>query len=133
MNLALTQVRRRTAERKPDSLTEPAGIGLELVWKDGTRQFVTSKALRGGCPCATCQEARGDLSHQKPLHPPPAPVTPGRSLLRVIGATAQESENLLKVWPVGNYAIGIAWGDRHDSGIYTYELLRKLAEEFRPD
>ena len=31
--------------------------------------------------------------------------------------------------PVGNYAYRIRFGDGHDSGIYTLERLRALAEE----
>ena len=28
--------------------------------------------------------------------------------------------------PVGNYAIRIAWSDRHDTGYYPLEILRKM-------
>ena len=27
---------------------------------------------------------------------------------------------------VGNYALKILWSDGHDTGLYTWELLRKL-------
>ncbi|MHC4931114.1 MAG: DUF971 domain-containing protein [Planctomycetota bacterium] len=30
---------------------------------------------------------------------------------------------------VGNYAIQIRWSDGHDSGIYSYEYLKRLARE----
>ena len=30
---------------------------------------------------------------------------------------------------VGNYAIAFTWSDGHDTGIYTWELLRRLAED----
>jgi DUF971 family protein len=30
--------------------------------------------------------------------------------------------------PVGNYAYTIAFSDGHDTGIYTFELLRELGE-----
>jgi DUF971 family protein len=32
------------------------------------------------------------------------------------------------VEPVGSYAIRIYWSDGHNTGIYTWELLRSLAE-----
>ena len=35
------------------------------------------------------------------------------------------------VTPVGNYAICIAWGDGHDTGIYTFASLR--GDLHRPD
>jgi DUF971 family protein len=31
-----------------------------------------------------------------------------------------------RIWAVGNYALGVAWGDGHNSGIYRFELLRDL-------
>ncbi len=30
------------------------------------------------------------------------------------------------VKPVGRYALNFVWSDGHDSGIYTYSLLREL-------
>jgi len=38
-------------------------------------------------------------------------------------ASAFEAKDLFKV---GNYAIGFKWGDGHDTGIYTFEYLRKI-------
>jgi prepilin-type processing-associated H-X9-DG protein len=35
--------------------------------------------------------------------------------------------NLLKLEPVGGYAMQMTWADGHASGIYSYEYLRKLA------
>jgi len=32
----------------------------------------------------------------------------------------------LSVAPVGNYALQFGWSDGHDTGIYTFEYLRKL-------
>jgi len=31
--------------------------------------------------------------------------------------------------PLGNYAYNVAFSDGHDTGIYTFELLRELGEE----
>ena len=36
---------------------------------------------------------------------------------------AYELKNVIKV---GHYAIRITWGDGHNDGIFTHELLRKL-------
>jgi DUF971 family protein len=33
----------------------------------------------------------------------------------------------LEILPVGNYGISIRWSDGHDTGIYTFERLRRLA------
>ena len=33
-----------------------------------------------------------------------------------------------KIDQVGRYALNISWADGHDTGIYTFELLRSLCE-----
>lgn len=38
---------------------------------------------------------------------------------------------LRSLTPVGNYAIQATWNDGHDSGIYTWDMLRTLFEEKR--
>ena len=106
--------------RKTEGDTQ-TGIGITIHWSDGASSQIDSSILRRECPCATCLEARGDSSHAKPLQ--------GRSrLLNVVTSTAVEESNLEQVWPVGNYAIGMRWADGHDTGIYTYQILRQLAE-----
>ncbi|MBX7145661.1 MAG: DUF971 domain-containing protein [Oligoflexia bacterium] len=94
--------------------------GLQIVWRDGNKTEIDSARLRQNCPCAECREKRGDSSHSSPLTPTK------KSSLRVVEATREESLRLIKIWGVGNYALGIAWGDGHDSGIYTFEFLRTL-------
>ncbi len=37
--------------------------------------------------------------------------------------------DLVKVEPVGNYAIRLYWGDGHDSGIYDWTLLEQLCQQ----
>jgi DUF971 family protein len=98
------------------------GSALKITWSDGLESVLDSTRLRKACPCASCGEKRGDNSHSKPLGG-------GRSLLNVVSATISEETDLQRVWPVGNYALGISWGDKHDTGIYHYKLLRKLSEE----
>ena len=99
----------------------PEPAGLEILWSAGQRVFYPSKLLRSKCPCASCAENRGESNHSKPLT--------GAAKLRVLSATVEEELNLEKIWPVGNYALGMRWGDGHDSGIYTYTFLRELAAE----
>ena len=97
------------------------GDGLEITWSDGTSSQLSGRSLRVNCPCASCNERRGDTSHAKPLGG-------GRASLRVLKSTIDEEINLAEIWAVGNYAIGIRWGDRHDSGIYSYAMLRELSK-----
>ena len=114
----LIQVKRRVSENS-------VGVGVELRWKSGEEDFLASSTLRQHCPCASCQQLRGDSSHEKPLSERPAPA--GRSLLRVVKTTVGEAEDLREIRPVGNYALNLLWGDKHDSGIFSYLFLYELA------
>ena len=104
--------------RTPVEIRRLGDNGLAIKWSDGTSHEISSAVLRQGCPCATCREAAGDSSHAKPLTGAPAP-TKKPSLLKVIEHTLDEELRLVEVWAVGRYAIGIAWGDKHSSGIYS--------------
>ncbi len=97
------------------------GSGLEIIFADAKKITLNSKTLRKNCPCASCQAKRGDSSHDTPLSP-----KSGRSLLNVISATSDEELDLKQIWMLGNYALGMKWGDGHDSGIYTFEFLKSL-------
>jgi ATP-binding protein involved in chromosome partitioning len=41
---------------------------------------------------------------------------------------AGRNADLRDLKPVGNYALGLTWGDAHESGIYTFEFLHQLGE-----
>ena len=89
------------------------GDGLKIEWADGTTTFTTCRHLRGSCPCAGCTEERAKpadpfrvLSPQEVAAGPPVPVS---------------------VKPVGYYAYQFTWNDGHDTGIYTLDYLRSLA------
>ena len=36
---------------------------------------------------------------------------------------------LVSLTPVGNYGVQAAWADGHDTGIYTWEMLRTVFTE----
>ncbi len=94
------------------------GIGIKLTLLDGSELNIPSETLRKECPCASCLDSKGKLSHDKPLG--------GRASLRVIKATKEESLGIQNIWALGNYAIGMKWSDGHDTGIYTYTNLESL-------
>jgi ATP-binding protein involved in chromosome partitioning len=99
--------------------------GLQIFWSSGIQRILSGDILRLNCPCAECLEQRGALNHSKPLAAA-STATLGRGKLNVVRATKDESTRIEQVWAVGNYAIGIRWADTHDSGIYSYELLKQL-------
>lgn len=68
--------------------------------------------LRDSCPCSICREKRTAL----PMREVPEPDE-----LRSLTLSGME--------PVGNYAYSIAFSDGHNTGIYTFDLLRALGEQ----
>ena len=107
-------------QRKPIEIKRLDEAGIRITWNDGVVSDLSAEKLRKECPCATCRSARGDTSHERPL----APTKP-RSL-NILTASAKEETQLQQLWAIGNYAIGIQWGDGHSTGIYTFEQLATL-------
>lgn len=88
------------------SVKAPHGAtSLELTFADGHRCAYPHEILRGYCPCAGCQGHSGTIAF----------VAGGNLELR-------------EIEPVGNYALGLTWGDGHATGIYTFRFLRGLCE-----
>ena len=68
--------------------------------------------LRRDCPCAACRgEAgyRGRFADDPELHP--------------------GEDELADIKLVGAYGLNAMWADGHDTGIYTFEHLRRLGED----
>ncbi|MEZ4302656.1 MAG: DUF971 domain-containing protein [Polyangiaceae bacterium] len=88
----------------PTGVKAPHGARvMEITWADGHTSSLSHEILRGYCPCAHCQ------GHGGTLH-----FIPGGDL------------DVRDIEQVGNYALKFVWGDRHDSGIYTFRYLRSL-------
>ncbi|MBX7137841.1 MAG: DUF971 domain-containing protein [Oligoflexia bacterium] len=98
------------------------GAGLRIVWSDGQTAELSSEALRTNCPCAGCREKRGDQSHAAPIQKAPSK----KNMLKIVEASLEDELKLLEVWAVGNYAVGLSWGDGHNTGIYTFAYLEEL-------
>jgi DUF971 family protein len=105
----------------PHEIKREGSTGLSITWRDGTHSHLSSEVLRRECPCAECKEKRGDTTHSKPL-------TGKERSLTIVESTIAEETDLKEIWGVGQYALGIRWGDGHDSGIYTFELLRQMGQ-----
>ncbi|RMG41096.1 MAG: DUF971 domain-containing protein, partial [Candidatus Dadabacteria bacterium] len=109
-------------QMKPRECKQINSKGIEITWENGEQSFIAAKTLRLSCPCATCQQNRGNLSHDKPLGPRKS------SMLKIVDEPAEKALELVKIWAIGNYAIGVLWGDGHDSGIYTFDTLYRLSK-----
>lgn len=90
-------------------------IGNELAirWEDGRESFITLEKLRRGCPCAGCH---GEVDILGNLYKSPDKPLP---------ATALE---LTRFVPVGGYAIQLFWRDGHNSGIFSFDYLQRVAD-----
>jgi DUF971 family protein len=96
---------------EPEHIAVSRSGGIKIDWKDGHRSEYGLQYLRDNCPCATCTGAHGT----EPAKAAPAsPFQMYKSTLK-----------MLEVEPVGNYALRIKWNDGHNTGIYSWEYLRR--------
>jgi DUF971 family protein len=95
------------------------GTGVEIDWKDGHRSAWNFAWLRNACPCATCHEER-DKNGRKPGVAKPK----AQALLTMYEAPARPVE----VTPVGKYALKFKWNDGHETGIYSWDYLRRVCQ-----
>ncbi len=79
----------------------------EITWNDGHISAYPSWYLRENCQCASCVEEFTGIK-------------------KVIPGTIPSGLERVSVSPVGNYALQFEWSDGHFTGIYSFELLRRL-------
>ncbi len=91
----------------PRSVEKVEDARLRIVWDDGHQSEYLFPVLRRCCPCAQCKD---EWTGKSLLDPDKIPDT--------LGA--------LSASLVGNYAMSFAYSDGHGTGIYTFEMLRKL-------
>jgi DUF971 family protein len=89
------------------------GAELAIKWDDGVESFIPLEKLRRTCPCAGCQ-GETDIMGNIYKNPDKALTTSAFTLKRI--------------GTVGGYALQPVWGDGHNSGLYSYEYLRRVAE-----
>jgi len=82
---------------------------LGVDWTDGVSQRWRLSDLRRNCPCAACVD---EWTRERTLE---ADAIPDDLVAKTVES-------------VGRYALRISFADGHDSGIYTYQLLRELAK-----
>jgi DUF971 family protein len=82
---------------------ETAARRVVVAWDDGHVSTYPLDYLRSWCPCAGCQ------GH--------APVARYLEL---------QGQDVVSIDAVGNYAIAFTWRDGHNTGIYSFRLLRGL-------
>jgi DUF971 family protein len=109
----------------PTAATDPksvkvnlsSGAGMDIEWADGHVSHYPFVYLRDACPCAMCEEKRGQTGR----HPGDPAVNPPGALV-IFKPTAKP----LSAEGVGKYAIKFSWNDNHDLGIYSWKFLREV-------
>lgn len=94
--------------------TDIQQIGSELAikWDDGGEDYIPLETLRRSCPCAGCKGESDIMGNV--YKSPEAPLSP-------------KSFELTRMVTVGGYAIQPVWADGHNTGIYSFEYLRRVA------
>ena len=81
---------------------------LRLSWSDGEQTSYPYYPLRLACACARCED---EMTGERVLRPD------------------QVARDIIIVdWiRVGNYALQFLWSDGHETGIYPFSQLKRLA------
>jgi DUF971 family protein len=82
---------------------------VEVTFADGTRRALSFEYLRAYSPSAEVQ------GHG-----------PGQDVLQI----GKENVQVLRIEPVGHYAVRLVFDDGHDTGLYSWAYLRELGEAF---
>jgi DUF971 family protein len=92
------------------------GAGMDITWADGHQSHYDFAYLREECPCATCNDERGQKQAFAEAAPASSAVLPMfKPKPRAQSATV-----------MGNYAVQISFTDGHSTGIYSYDHLRGI-------
>ncbi len=80
---------------------------LTILWNDRHASRYDCRELRLACRCAACID---EFTHENLIREDQIPprITPK------------------KIEVMGNYALHFDWSDSHNTGIYTYDLLREI-------
>lgn len=89
-------------------------IGHELAihWNDGSESYFDLQFLRRACPCAACGGEPDVLGN----------------IMRPNVNYSDNSFELTAFQIVGGYALQPTWEDGHNTGIYSFQYLRRIAQ-----
>jgi DUF971 family protein len=106
----------RTVSAEPEHIAISKSKGIKIDWKDRHHSEYPLTYLRDECPCASCTGAHG-TEPQKSSYA--APVTDPFPMFK-------PTLKMLHVEQVGAYAMRIDWSDGHNTGIYSFDYLRRI-------
>lgn len=88
------------------------GHELAISWSDGIESYLDLQFLRRACPCAACGGEPDVLGN----------------ILRPEVNYSDDSFELAGFQIVGGYAVQPIWRDGHNTGIYSFQYLRRIAQ-----
>ncbi len=83
---------------------------MKVIWEDGLETEFEAVRLRRACPCAGCVNE-----------------WTGEKMLK--DEEISESVEIEDVSLVGRYGLNLRFSDGHETGIYSFEYLKRLASE----
>jgi DUF971 family protein len=92
-----------------DIILHRASHKLEVAFDDGSRYELPCEYLRIESPSA---EVQGHSPDQR------------------VWVGGKRDVNISAIEPIGNYAVVLRFNDGHDTGIYTWNFLKELGEEY---
>jgi len=96
---------------QPVQIKKTENNALLIKWNDGKENEILLTKLRDECPCVNCKGESVLFESYIPIKTP----------FKAVGFYEIGS-----IEAVGNYAISIKWKDGHDTGIYSWDILRNL-------
>lgn len=95
---------------KPKIIRITKSNSLRVEWDNSEITEISALKLRKYCPCAVCMEERSLQSDT------------------FIPVFMSEQLSIKDIKLTGNYGILIKWQDGHSTGIYTFDILYRIAK-----
>ncbi|HSI87891.1 MAG TPA: DUF971 domain-containing protein [Pyrinomonadaceae bacterium] len=93
---------------EPVQIVEETDSNISITWSDGTETKYNAAELRRACPCAGCIDE-----------------WTGAKLLKADDIGDDMTFDHISI--VGRYALNFHFSDGHETGIFSFTYLRKLA------
>ncbi len=94
---------------EPRQIIEESDSELSINWSDEAETKYNAADLRRACPCAGCVNE-----------------WTGEKMLKT--ETVADDLSFSSISIVGRYALNFHFSDGHDTGIYSFDYLRKLSD-----
>lgn len=93
---------------EPRQIIEESNSEISINWSDEAETKYNAADLRRACPCAGCIN---EWTGEKMLKP----------------ENVRDELSFSSISIVGRYALNFHFSDGHDTGIYSFDYLRKLS------